>query len=652
MDFFSQQDKARRNTGVLVLLFIVAVLILIAVTNLLVVLTLWSLDGSRDGGIGSLLWQDGSVLFEQFDWQRFFMIGLAVAGVVLSAVIYKWLQLAEGGKRIAESLGGSRIHPNTDNADEKQALNVVAEMAIASGMPVPPVYLLDHELGINAFAAGNTPADAVVGVTRGCIQQLSRDQLQGVVAHEFSHILNGDMRLNLRLIAVLHGIVFIGSVGEFLLRFRPGSSRSSSRNSGGGQLMILGFALIIVGWLGTFFGNLIRSSVSRQREFLADASAVQFTRNPDGIADALKIIGGHTFGAEMRSPYTGEVSHLFFGQSLKKLTGMFSTHPPLLERIARIQPDWDGSYIYPKPSELKKHKEQQQRAAEERAEKQRKLMNAAILGAAVAGEKIDPAEFALQDDVGTVQDGLSTIPDSIGLQAREPLGAMALVFGLLIDSGESVRQKQLTYLKQQETPGLLALLRSLETELRSLPRSLHLPLLELTLPALKCMSAEQYQLFKQRLLLVMRADQNIDLYEWCLYQLLRHYLDPEFGRVRASKPKHRKPQQVSDEYRLVLSLLVHHGHDNEEDAQKAFNRGVGSAGLYNLSLLPEAECDLDAFKKAVGELACCYPVLKPRLLKGFENCVRQDGRITVIEREMLSSIAAVMDSPIPKLEAE
>ncbi|MCW8887095.1 MAG: M48 family metallopeptidase [Motiliproteus sp.] len=653
MDFFSQQDKARRNTGVLVLLFLVAVLLLIAITNLLVVLTLWSMDttpqGGIQGGISALVTEDSSHLFAQMDWERFWLIGLAVAGVVLCAIIYKWVQLSEGGKRIAESLGGERIHPNTEDGDEKKILNVVEEMAIASGMPVPPVYLMRQEYGINAFAAGNTPADAVVGVTLGSIQRLNREQLQGVVAHEFSHILNGDMRLNLRLIAILHGIVFIGTVGELLLRVRP-SSRSSSRRGGGAQVAILGLALIVVGWMGTFFGNLIRSSVSRQREFLADASAVQFTRNPDGIADALKVIGGHSYGAELAAPRTGEVSHLFFGRALKGLTGLFATHPPLLERIARIQPEWDGNYIYPKPSELKAEQERVEKEELKRQERQQKLMQAAVLGAAIAGEKIDPAELTLQSDIRVVRQGLDQIPESLQTLAREPLGAMALVFGFLQSDDEATKQKQHQYLAQSETPGLLSQIEQIKPLQDQLPRALHHPLLELTLPALKCMSKQQYQQFKQQLLLVMRADNHIDLYEWCLYQLLSHYLDPEYGRVKASKPKYRRPQQVADEFQLVLSLLVHHGHDDPEDAEKAFNRGVGSAGLYNLKLLPEPQCDLDQFKKAVSKLACCYPILKPRLIKGMENCVRQDGKVTVLEKEMLTCIAAVMDSPIPQLD--
>ncbi|MGB0466623.1 MAG: M48 family metallopeptidase [Pontibacterium sp.] len=647
MDFFSQQDKAQRNTRVLVLLFMVAVLVLVALTNLFVALTLWSLEGTEPDAVISLVTQSPVEFFANFDWPRFLLVGLMVVSVIFLACLYKWVQLAGGGKRVAESLGGHRIYPNSEDTDEKRILNVVEEMAIASGMPVPPVYLLAAEQGINAFAAGHTPADAVIGVTRGCIRQLSREQLQGVIAHEFSHILNGDMRLNLRLIAVLHGILFVGSVGELLLRFRSGG-----RSKGGGQLVLLGFLLLVIGWLGTFFGNLIRASVSRQREFMADASAVQFTRNPQGIADALKVIGGCNQGTAVHNPNTGELSHLFFGPALDKLTGLFATHPPLAERIKRIEPRWNGRYLsapapQPNPQQIKED-EQRQRDLKKK-QRQEKLMNATVLGAAMAGQDTDPSILFMQGNTSAVQEGLTKLPSYLQAQAREPLGAMAIIFGILLSPADNIRQKQLLYLKQKQTQGLLVLLFKVRTELDTLPVAVHLPLLEMCFPALKCLSAEQYTLFSQRLLLMMRADEKIDLFEWCFYQLIRHYLDPEFGKARLSQFKYKQAQQVADEYQLVISMLAHYGHDNEKDARRAFYRGIGSAGLYNLDLLPDSECELAAFKKAVNKLACCYPALKPRLVAGLVSCVKQDGKIIPIEHAMLRSIVAVMDCPVPDL---
>ena len=281
-NFFAQQDLARRNTRILVVLFTLAVLLLLLLTNIIALVSLGFIDPSFLSS--SLDWQT-------LPWHLVGWVSIAVLAAVTIAVLFKWQQLRAGGKVVAESLGGIRLLPDSQDPLQRRLLNVVEEMALAANLPVPPVYLLP-ERGINAFAAGYSPADAVIGVTQGCLEQLSRDELQGVIAHEFSHIFHGDMRLNMRLVALLYGILVIGLIGEFLLRSSRASSMvRSSRDKSPGGIMLVGLGLLIIGYTGTFFGNLIKAAVSRQREFLADASAVQFTRNPDGIAGALKKIG-------------------------------------------------------------------------------------------------------------------------------------------------------------------------------------------------------------------------------------------------------------------------------------------------------------------------------------------------------------------------
>lgn len=642
MDFFSQQDKARKNTGWLVTLFILAVLSLVVLTNLLIGLLVWFMtqDDTMQTGLSVIGQTDRNTIRSLFSWHTFALISLGVGGAVGCAILYKWLQLSSGGKAVAESLGGVRIYPNTEDPDERQVLNVVEEMALAAGMPVPPVYLLEHELGINAFAAGNSPADAVIGVTKGSIQQFKRDELQGVIAHEFSHILNGDMRLNLRLIALLHGIVFIGYVGEMLMRSGSGSRRSD------GRVAMLGLALFVIGWLGAFFGNLIKAAVSRQREYLADASAVQFTRNPEGISNALKLIGAHSYGTEIVSNQRSEVSHLFFGQAICKMSNMLATHPPLADRILRLEPDWDGNYLYRSDTSRQK----KQAAEQEQLQKREAFQKTVLTGAAVAAG-IDPEKlFAENTSLDDVRGEIDSIPEAIRQQAQDPLGAIALCYSLLLHVENDLQAQQLEHVDASGFPGLKALIIELHPELLRLSKTTRLPLLELLLPALKCMSQEQYQVFKKTLLLLIRSDRKTELFEWCLYQVVRHYMAAEYEPERSRKPRFKDAAAISNELRLILSVLAYYGSADEKDRERAFNLGAAAAGLYTLELLPEEACDLDDFYKAVNKLADLYPLPKARILNGFKKCISQDQQITVAEREIIASIAAVMDCPIPVFE--
>lgn len=658
MDFSAAQDQARRTSKKLVLLFVISVISLIVITNILVAVTLLGFDVNLGGdhraaqsALDPVARQANNIVAQLTDYlslRRFFLISLAVCGVVGCAIVYKWVQLSGGGKRVAEQLGGHRIQPNTNDANEKRVLNVVEEMAIASGMPVPAVYLLANEAGINAFAAGNTPADAVVGVTRGAVEQFDRDQLQGVIAHEFSHILNGDMRINIRLIAILHGIVFIGLVGEVLLH--SGSGRrygGSNRRGKGNQLALLGLGLLAVGWLGRFFGNWIKSAVSRQREYLADASAVQFTRNPQGLADALKIIGGYSPGAQLQSTQAGEMRHLFFGSVIKKVSGFFATHPPLDQRISLIQPSWNGQYI---TRSVKKsgHDIDTDKAAQK--DKRADIVLGAVIAAGAAAQAMVNGE-----SLETIRADIEAIPVSIQNQIKEPFGAMAIVYGILLSRDATVCQRQLEGIAFSSSngniKGLLELTKQLQTEVLALERGQHLPIVELALPALKCLSPPQYKVFRKTLLLLVRADQKLDLFEWCVFELLCHYLDPEFGKVKTGKPLYRHASQVADEYTIVLSTLFHFGkaQDGAVNDDRAFSRGLNTAGLYSQELLAKELCTLDKFTAAVDTLAAAYPLLKPRLLKGLSDCALHDNHISPVEREMISAIAAIMDCPLPVL---
>ena len=337
MDFFHSQDVARRKSFLLLTYFVLALLAMILALYVVVLIALGA-------GRTEHLMRDAVETW----WHPEVLAGVVVLVMftVSLGTLYKTWELRGGGEALASGLGGRRLSPETTDLSERRLLNVVEEMALASGVPVPPVYLLDNEQSINAFAAGYMPGDAVIGINRGTLDHLSRDELQGVIAHEFSHILNGDMRLNLRLIGLLHGILLLAVIGYYIMRISGSSRGSSSRKKGGaGQIVLIGIGMYIIGYIGLFFARLIKAAVSRQREYLADAAAVQFTRNPGGIGGALKKIGGLSAGSLLQTPEAETASHMFFGNAIRGLWFPgFATHPPLPERIRRIDPQFDGTF--------------------------------------------------------------------------------------------------------------------------------------------------------------------------------------------------------------------------------------------------------------------------------------------------------------------
>ena len=648
MNFFQQQDIARRNTRLLLLLFIAAVMLLIVLTNAAVAGFLWF---SQDYNIytGSQQGFDGFLSY--FSWARFGSIGLAVAATVALVAMVKWLSLSSGGKVVAESMGGSRILPSTRDRAEHRCLNVVTEMALAANMPVPPVYVLDDERGINAFAAGLTPADAVVAVTRGAIEHLKRHELQGVIAHEFSHILNGDMRLNIHLAAMLKGITFIGDVGHILLR---SSNRArtglSERSKGTTALPMLGLSLWLLGLVGATTAGFIKAAISRQKEYLADASAVQYTRSADGIGDALKVIGGYIPGTLVHAARAAEMSHIFFGEIEHRLWNVFATHPPLRDRIRRLDASWDGEYIERKPA-LYEHRSSNRHQAADVGVGRAAIVAAAFAAAHAQETPASGDALPADADFGPSPDELEAqtaareeIPLVFLRHAHEPLGAQALVFCLLISDLEEIRQAQLTLISEAGVSGLAELVNTLSAGVRELGAPRRMPLLAMCLPALKAMSLSQYQLFKRTLLGLIRADAQTELHEWCLYQLLRHYLDPEFIQVKPSRARHRKLEKVAYQLRVVLSVLAHEG-SGETDT--VFRLSADELGFNTMAILPRDQCSVAAFSKAVAELGDCYPLLKPRVLKAMAMAAGADGQLSPVEREIIASMAAVMDCPVP-----
>ncbi len=655
MDFFEHQDRARRQTGRLVLLFALSVIATIVSLHVLIGLVLAGSGTLQEEGAGASTQGVGAFLL---DWRLLLGVGGVTILIVGGGSLFKLSQLSAGGKVVAEQVGGRPISPDTRDPDERKILNVVEEMSIASGVPMPPVYIMNDEPGINAFAAGFKPEDAVIGVTRGCVQQLSRDELQGVMAHEFSHILNGDMRLNLRLMGVLHGIILISLLGNMVMRMMwySGAGYHSSRNSkdsGGGRFAILAIGLImmLVGYIGWFFGTWIKSAVSRQREFLADASAVQFTRNPGGISGALKRILGHADRSRVKHPKAAEASHMFFGQGM---VSMFATHPPLPVRIRRIEPSWDGSF--PQGETGAERFDRKARDKREERMKREDVFRGVLGGAVVAGamEPGAPPRSAIgsigsidQAHLGYAQELLGGVAEPLRLAARDPYGARALVHALLLDSDEAVRAKQIARLDSHADRGVADLTRKLAGFTPSLDQRARLPLLDIAIGTLRSLTPEQYKTFKENLTALVAADQRIELFEWILGRILEHHLDQAFNERPRPKIRYYSLAKLGGPCSVVLSTLARVGHSDRATAQGAVAAGAAHLGIDGVSLLPSNKSGLDDLDRALDTLASVAPKAQRPLVEACAICVAHDREVGVREAELLRAIADSLGIPVP-----
>ncbi len=631
MDFFEAQDSARRNTTRLVVFFTLAVISLIVFTNLLVMVLFGFLETAEEG-------VTLAVIAAQFDWQVFLIVGAFVALVIFGGSAYKTMALSGGGTAVAESLGGRLISQSTTDLHERKALNVVEEMAIASGTPVPPVYLLAQEKGINAFAAGYTPSDAVIGLTRGTIAYLTREELQGVIAHEFSHILNGDMRLNIRLIGILHGILLIGLIGYFILRSVRGGSRKNA-----GPILGLGLGLLVIGFTGTFFGNLIKASVSRQREFLADASAVQFTRSKDGIAGALKKIGGHAQGSELETAGAPSMSHAYFSTGVSSfMQSIFATHPPLHVRIKRVDPRWDGVFA-PVTSEVSEDKQ----AAGQAKHVSRTTTKTAAAGVVIASQILDSVGQTSPEQLDYAVSLVNDIPEIIFDAVHEPYGARAVIYCLVIHKQADIQGKQLQQLREFGDTGIFELVSKMLETVKSLDVQFRLPLIDMALPSLRQLSEAQYQLFKKNLLFLMQADKRIDLFEWSLQKILFHHLDPEFGRPGAKVARFGSLKAVKEHINVLMSMLVYACVQDKTEIKAAFANAEKELGLDNLVLMSREQININNLGVAVDNLALLKPLMKPRLLKACLAVITQDQKYSPNEMELMRAIGDVLDCPLP-----
>lgn len=646
MDFFGSQEAARRRTGLLIFYFVIAVVLMILTLYTVAVVALSFANSSNDGPPKPFSWYQPEI---------FLLVSGGTLTIITLGSLYKTAQLSSGGSGVAEQLGGRRLHSNSRDPVERRLLNVVEEMALAAGTPVPAVYLLDNEPGINAFAAGFTPGDAVIGVNRGTVEQLSRDELQGVIAHEFSHILNGDMRLNIRLMGLLHGILLIALVGYIAMR----TSGGSSRNKGAGQIVLIGLAMVVIGYVGLFFARLIKASVSRQREYLADASAVQFTRNPDGIGGALIKIGALSAGSRMVTPAAEGASHMFFGSFRNTHFLSLATHPPLEDRVRRIIPQFDGDFSAalpkPKPKPPKKEKVDPKSALEGLT---RPLggLTAASMGSSMP---IDPVIVMAAIGSPTTahveyaQDLLARLPERLRDLLHDQFSCRCVVAAMLLDENADIRARQLQIVHDKlgepsarETDQLAPMLAAQDTAAR-------LPMIEVAGHTLQELSPTQYATFRETIVGLVQADDDVDLFEFVLYRVLVRRLDHHFNGTKPKKIRYLSVNAVRHEVSLLISALAYTGHKNDDDSKSTFEQASADFSSDTpLEFKSRDECSVAHISDALNKIEQSSAAIKKRVLNSATIAVMADGMVTTSEGELLRAIADSLDCPMPPLLAD
>jgi Zn-dependent protease with chaperone function len=639
MNFYARQEASRRTTKRLVFLFLLAVIVIAAAVNLVVLTVLSSAEAN------TLLVPDGRWIADHDG----VVAGttLVVVAIIAIASLYRSAALRGGGGGVvARALGGTRVDRTQQDPLRHRLFNVVEEMSIASGVPLPEIYVLEHEAGINAFAAGHLPANAAIAVTRGALEQLNRAELQGVIAHEFSHVLNGDMRLNTRLMGMLFGLLVVAMIGRAVLRHSPRGRSSGKRGGGAGAVMLAALAIMILGYIGVFFGRLIQAAISRQREVLADASAVQFTRDPHGLRNALVRIGAPGAGSKLTDADSEEVAHMLFAPGMQR---WFATHPPILERIRALDPRFD-------PQEFARVAVARRAAEEAAAEQERKSEAAAAraspaiaaaLPLAIAAEIAHRAGSPGTEDVDAARVLAGSIPGEVVAALDSPRRAPGTLVALILDPNPDARERQRAVVRERLGESTLAEVDASESHVASLARAQRLLLLEQLFPTLRQLPREQRQRIVETLHRLMLLDGRVEIFEYALAALARLYLRDELNP--AAPGGGWRLDQVTPELQALFSTLARHGTADEVQARRAYE-----AGMHHL--LPRHRPEYRpvpgwprALDSALDRLDRLLPIAKEQVVEALMKTVGHDGQLSIAEAELLRVICAALHCPLPPL---
>ncbi len=626
MNFFDAQDQAKRATRLLVFAYLVATLIIVAGVTLVV---LAAVAGSSFTTAGPLNGDHTGLLIAT---------ALVTLALILGATLIKTASLSSGGAKVAIAMGGVPVDPDTRDPLRRRYRNVVEEMSIASGVATPEIFILEEESGINAFAAGYTTNDAAIAVTRGTLERLTRDELQGVIAHEFSHILNGDMRLNIRMMGVLYGIMVIGLLGRVILRGSRYGALSSRRSKNAPAFLIIGLGLAVLGGIGVLIARIVKAAVSRQRESLADASAVQFTRQTSGIANALKKIGGFSDGSYLTAKDPEEVSHMLFGEGAK-LASVFATHPPLVERIQALEPSFDASQ-FPDVDAL---------------ERQRVSAGGEERVSGFAEASVSPGKTPVIETVGRptpehvqiAKNIRASIPSSLYGAAHSNAESYLLTIAMVINDDDE--ERQLALVAERLGRDRAARVKQLADEMQAAGRHVRLPLLEVAFPALKQRPRPQLEYLVDLLSRLIDMDGKTSLFEYCFYAIVTNGLDQSLDPTAKPRPSKLSKKAVKAAVLELVRILARNGTSDAEAAEAAFAAGIAVLpGWASGETLGEPDGDDAAtLDHSLHLLNALNNDGKELLIRALSATVKADDTTSTTEAELLRTVCAALNCPLP-----
>jgi Zn-dependent protease with chaperone function len=662
MNFFEQQNVARKKSLFLGMIFIFALVLIASSTSLIAYFIL------HLSGITPLPLKDWVV---SRDCGSIFGVTLLI---IAGGSFYQLLNLAKGGEAVAKMAKGRKVDMSSSEPHERIFINTVEEMSIASGTPMPTLYIMDNEQAINAFVAGYEPTECVLVITLGALNTLTRDELQGVIGHEYSHILNGDMRINVRLIAMLAGILLFGQIGQFLLRTSTHRSRfsrsrsystSTTKNKGSALILFIGLAMIIIGYIGLFCGRIIKAAISRQREYLADAASVQFTRNPEGIASALYKISDINDGSRLVSTFHAEdINHLCFSESIKmNLSGLLASHPPLPERISAIDKSFLVRFRARKNAQKSKGSKQEKPVSSQTTGHAGNAFDQNQLGSSFISPPpiISRAPTASplrkkQLPVGMVSPAhldyaitlLAGIPSSTKKLAHNPDSAKTLLMSLMInETANDLHSKALSLLSDEGKASLTAGRTSnISTLVEGITKPQRIPLIEMAIASLKSLSQEQRQCFIKDLVTLANIDSKFTFFEFSLITLVKQQLSPKHGKK--IKSKYHSYKNVTKEISLIIKMFATASSQNQQAREKLYDHAMQSFSA-EIKWANTPKTKAENISHALNKLRLISPLLKQPFLESCAECVLEDKAINHREYELLRLVATVIDCPMPPL---